>query len=79
MISSRTQVGYEADFLRSFPNISFDDYMFKLSCARISLMSRDFTREKHLSEEQAEKYKRMTAKEVSPRELMMALSGRRTK
>ena len=34
--------------------------MYKLSCARISLMSMDFTREKHLSEEQAKKYQRMT-------------------
>ena len=47
--------------------------MYKLSCARISLMSMDFTREKHLSEEQMKKYKLMNAKEVTPDELMTIL------
>ena len=70
MIQSRTQVGSEADFFRAYPNISYDEYMFKLSCARISLMIMDFTREKTLSEEEAKKYRLMNAREVTPDELM---------
>lgn len=77
MIQSRTQVGSEADFFRAYPNISYDEYMFKLSCARISLMIMDFTREKSLSEEEAEKYKRIAAPLVSSLQLMEGLTGKK--
>ena len=58
-------MGNEADFFRAYPNIDYETYMYKLSCARISLMSMDFTREKHLSEEQAKKYQRFNMRIIS--------------
>lgn len=51
--------------------------MYKLSCARISLMSMDFTREKHLSEEQAKKYQAMNAKPLTSLEIMQRLQRKK--
>ena len=60
-----TPIGSETDFLKAFPNISYEQYLYKLSIAKIQLMSIDFTRDAYLSEEQYKRYKRLTAPKMS--------------
>ena len=62
-----------ADFLKAYPNITYETYMFKLSLPMISLMSRDFTRPKSLTEDQAKRYTRLTAPVIEPENLFAGI------
>ena len=50
--------------------------MFKMSIARIQLMSIDFTRDAYLTEEQHKRYKRMTVKKTSDEDFLSHLKAR---
>ena len=43
-----TIIADAADFLKAFPQYTLDDYLFKLSCARIQFMAVDNTHTKYL-------------------------------
>lgn len=43
-----TIIADAADFLKAFPQYTLDDYLFKLSCARIQFMAIDNTHTKYL-------------------------------
>lgn len=58
MIYSVSEVGDMADFLKAFPFVSMDDYMWKMSSPMIRIMAADNTHVEHLSEKQAERLKR---------------------
>ena len=57
MLHARTPVGQISDFLRAYPNITYDQYMYKMSVAMITLMGMDFTHEVTLNEAQYQFYK----------------------
>lgn len=59
MIYSVSEVGDMADFLKAFPFVSMEDYMWKMSSPMIRIMAADNTHVEHLSEKQAQKLKRM--------------------
>lgn len=48
------------DFLKANPFVSMNDYMYKLSIAKIQLMSSDFTHVEYLTEKQAERKKELS-------------------
>ena len=43
-----TVIADAADFIKAFPQYTLDDYLFKLSCARIQFMAVDNTHTKYL-------------------------------
>lgn len=58
MIYSVSSIGEMMDFLKSFPFVSVEDYMWGYSSSMIRLMSADNTRVEHISEKKAERLKR---------------------
>lgn len=54
MIYSRTEWGQMVDFLKAFPFVSKEEYMWEWTVPQIKLASADNTHVRYLSEKQAE-------------------------
>lgn len=61
MLHARTPIGQISDFLRAYPSVTYEQYMYKMSVAMITLMSMDFTHEITLNEAQYEFYRKVSA------------------
>lgn len=57
MIYAVSEVGDMVDFMKAFPSVSLDDYLWKLSVPMIKLMRFDNTHLEHLSEKEAKRRK----------------------
>jgi len=57
MIYAVSEIGDMVDFLKGFPFMSMDDYLWKYSVPLIRLMGLDNTRVRYLTDKQAERRK----------------------
>ena len=73
MLHARTPVGQISDFLRAYPSITYEQYMYKMSVAMITLMGMDFTHEVTLNKEQFEFYQKVNAPLISVDQLQKML------
>lgn len=73
MLHSRTPVGQISDFLKAFPNITYNQYMYEMSVAMITLMSMDFTHEITLNDAQYDFYMKQSAPMIQPEQLEQLL------
>lgn len=58
MIYAVSEVGDMVDFLKAYPALTIDDYLWKLSVPLIRLMRFDNTHLEHLSDKEIERRKR---------------------
>lgn len=64
------------DFLKANPFISMNDYLYKLSIAKTTLIANDFTHIQYLSEKQIEKMKEQKAPVISSAQDLMSFLKR---
>lgn len=57
MIYAVSEIGDMVDFIKAFPSVSIDDYLWKLSVPMVQLMRFDNTHLEHLSEKEAKRRK----------------------
>lgn len=57
MDAANSQIGEMMDFLKAYPSITMEQYLWELSLPMIRLMSYDATQVIYLTEEQKKKYK----------------------
>lgn len=57
MIYAVSEIGDMVDFIKAFPSVSVDDYLWKLSVPMVQLMRFDNTHLEHLSEKEAKRRK----------------------
>ena len=57
MIYAVSEIGDMVDFIKAFPSVSVDDYLWRLSVPMVQLMRFDNTHLEHLSEKEAKRRK----------------------
>ena len=57
-LNAGTAIGECGDFLKAFPSFSYNDYMFKLSIAKILMMSNDITHPYYMTEKEKDIWKK---------------------
>ncbi len=70
-----TVVADAADFLRAFPQYTLDDYLYRLSCARIQFMAVDNTHTKYLHGSDKKAWNNYSEALKSQRKLENFMSG----
>ena len=57
MIYAVSEIGDMVDFIKAFPSVSVDDYLWRLSVPMVQLMRFDNTHLEHLSDKEAKRRK----------------------